>query len=83
MCQTSLLPLLGNEVEIKRDHSEQSIAKPSLFIEVVVSTSAYFLFSFVCLVWLVFYDGDCSLLNVTSLFPHMFFFSLFVGVIWI
>lgn len=67
MCQTSLLPLLGNEVEIKRDHSEQSIAKPSLFIEDVVSTVAYFLFSFVCLVWFVLCDGDRNLLKVTPL----------------
>lgn len=53
MCQTSLLPLLVNEVEMKRDHSKQPIAKPSLFIEDVFSTVACFLFclfSLICFV---------------------------------
>lgn len=90
MCPTPLLPLLGNEVEIRRDHSEQSIAEPSLFIE-VLSTVACFLFSSVCLVWFVLHDGDCNLPRVTSLFPNCSsflyllmsiefdLFSLFVG----
>lgn len=68
---------------MKRDHSEQSVAKPSLFVEDVVSTVACFLFSFVCLVSFALYDGDCNLLKVTSLFPHLFLLSLFGGVLWI
>lgn len=79
MCLTSLLLLLGNEVEIRRDHSQQSIVKPSLFIEDAVSTVACFLFSFVCLVWFVLYDGNCNFLRVTSLLPRLVFLYLLMS----
>lgn len=78
MCRTSLLPLLGNEVQIKRDLNSQLLSHLRLLKMLFQLLLVFFSLLFV---WFVLYDGDCKLLRVTSFFLYLFFLSL-IGVTW-